>query len=282
MNQEDSVQSVLNDKQPKETLAQQRFGQHAQAYVTSAPHAQGEDLDRLLALAQPQADWRVLDVATGGGHTALKFAPYVAHVTASDITPAMLNAAERHLTDKGVTNVAFKQVAAEDMPFDDASFDLVTCRIAPHHFDDAARFVREAARVLKPCGTLLVQDHLVPDDAMTARYYEAFEKLRDPSHNQAFTEAEWRAMFAAADLAVTHVERLYKDLNVDSWAERQGVTPNTKACLSALIELAPSAVLNWMQPQQWGTSEATYRCHHIIIAGALLPCRDPAMLQSEW
>jgi ubiquinone/menaquinone biosynthesis C-methylase UbiE len=54
------------------------------------------------------------------------------------------------------------------MPLDDASFDLVTCRIAPHHFDDVAAFVHEAARVLKPGGMLLVQDHLMPEDATTA------------------------------------------------------------------------------------------------------------------
>jgi ubiquinone/menaquinone biosynthesis C-methylase UbiE len=251
-----------------ETLSQQRFGRHAQNYVTSVPHAQGVDLDRLLELAQPQAGWAMLDVATGGGHTALKFAPYVAHVTASDITPAMLDAAEKHLTDRGVCNVDFRQVAAEAMPFDDASFDLVTCRIAPHHFDDAVRFVREAARVLKPGGTLLVQDHMMPEDAMAARYIESFEKLRDPSHNQAFTEVEWRAMFTEAGLRVNHVEQLYKELNFESWTERQGVTPSTKACLNVLLKQASPAARDWMQPQEWGTPDATFRCHHVIVRGS--------------
>ena len=87
------------DTNKPENISQQRFGQYAQAYVTSKPHAQGSDLERLLVLAQPQADWMVLDVATGGGHTALKFAPHVAHVTVSDITAAMLAAAEKHLTE---------------------------------------------------------------------------------------------------------------------------------------------------------------------------------------
>jgi ubiquinone/menaquinone biosynthesis C-methylase UbiE len=64
----------------------------------------------------------------------------------------MLAAAEVHITGKGVANVEFKQAAAESLPFDDAVFDLVTCRIAPHHFDDAARFVQEAARVTKSAG----------------------------------------------------------------------------------------------------------------------------------
>lgn len=250
-----------------ETLAQRRFGQHAQAYVTSAPHAQGADLGRLLALAQPQPDWVMLDVATGGGHTALTFAPHVAHVVASDLTPRMLAAAEAHIRAQGVTNVSFRQAAAEALPFDDAGFDLVTCRIAPHHFEDAARFVMEAARVLKPGGVLLVQDHLVPEAAPIARYTEAFEKLRDPSHNRAFTEGEWCAMFTAAGLTVTHAEPLVKVLNYDDWADRQGVTPHTKACLDALVALAPPAVREWMSPQRWGTPAATYSCHHVILRG---------------
>ena len=108
------------------------------------------------------------------------------------------------------------------MPFDDASFDLVTCRIAPHYFDDVARFVSEAARVLKSAGVLLVQDHLMPEDVAAARYIEAFEKLRDPSHNQAFTEGEWRTMFTEAGVTVTHVEQLHKDLNFKTWTDRQG------------------------------------------------------------
>jgi len=108
-----------NDGRPDEypeTLSQQRFGQFAQNYVTSVPHAQGEDLVRLLALARPHADWEMLDVATGGGHTALKFAPFVASVTVSDITPAMLEVAEKHLRRKGVSNAVFKQSAAEELP----------------------------------------------------------------------------------------------------------------------------------------------------------------------
>lgn len=248
-------------------LSQQRFGQFAEAYVTSAPHATGADLERLLALARPQPDWVMLDIATGGGHTVITFAPHVARVVASDLTPPMLEAAQAHITAQGVTNVTFRQAAAEDLPFDDADFDLVTCRIAPHHFADAARFVAEAARVLKPGGLLLVQDHLVAEEPLIARYTEAFEKLRDPSHNRAYTEDEWRAMFAAAGLKVSHAEPMVKELNYDAWAARQGVTPHTRACLNALVALAPPAAKAWMNPQAWGTPEATYSCHHLILRG---------------
>jgi ubiquinone/menaquinone biosynthesis C-methylase UbiE len=98
----------MTDSTDSESLSQQRYSEFAQGYVTSPVHARGEELDRLVEITQPQPDWIVLDVATGGGHTALKFAPYVAQVIATDLTPNMLEAAEAHITGKGVENVEFK------------------------------------------------------------------------------------------------------------------------------------------------------------------------------
>ena len=249
------------------SLSQQRFGEHAQNYVTSPTHAKGADLERLVELAQPQPDWRVLDVATGGGHTVLKFAPHVARVVASDITPQMLQAAEAYITGRGKTNVEFRHAAAENLSFDDNTFDLVTCRIAPHHFDAAAQFVMEAARVVKPGRLVLVQDQLLPDDDMIGLYVEVFEKLRDPSHNQAFNEAEWRGMFADAGLAVESVDTFTKSHSFDEWTTTQSVTPRTKACLVALLRLAPPAARDWLEPRDLDTPEATFVNHHIILAG---------------
>jgi ubiquinone/menaquinone biosynthesis C-methylase UbiE len=83
--------------------AQQRFGQFAQGYVESKSHAKGEDLDRMLELAQPQPDWLALDVATGGGHTALKFAPSVrrrmsgSSASSSSITRATSRSGSRRI-----------------------------------------------------------------------------------------------------------------------------------------------------------------------------------------
>jgi len=262
------------------TLSQQRFGVHAQNYVTSQTHAKGADLERLLELAQPQPHWIVLDVATGGGHTALKFAPHVARVVASDVTPQMLEAAKAYITGKGVRNVEFREANAENLPFDENTFDLVTCRIAPHHFDNAAgtavtQFVKEAARVVRcpepaegrPGGLVLIQDQQMPEDPVIAGYVEAFEKLRDPSHNHALTETEWRAAFAAAGLTLEHVETLVKSHSFDEWTTTQGVLPSTKACLEALIAAAPPGAVAWLQPRAFGTPEATFVNVHIILAG---------------
>jgi ubiquinone/menaquinone biosynthesis C-methylase UbiE len=110
----------------------------------------GESLDRLLVLAAPQPGWRLLNVATGGGHTALAFAPRVREVVATDLTPDRLAAPASYIRGLGAANVVCREADAIALPFDDGEFDLVTCRVAPHHFPDRAQFVREMARVLRP------------------------------------------------------------------------------------------------------------------------------------
>src|SRR5689334_7646748 len=141
--------------------AQERFGKYAQGYVDSKSHAQGGELGRLVELAQPQSDWLALDVATGGGHTALTFAAHVRQVIAYDMTLPMLQAARKFIEPKA-ENVAFAAGDAENLPFAPASFNLITCRIAAHHFPDVFKFVQSCARSLKPGGMLLVQDHVLP------------------------------------------------------------------------------------------------------------------------
>lgn len=252
----------------KKAQAQQRFGQYAQGYVTSATHAEGDDLERLVTLAQPQADWLALDVATGGGHTALKFAPYVGKVVASDLTPAMLNAARAFIHERGAANIVFSAGDAEALPFADNTFDLVTCRIAPHHFPDCFRFIQECARVIRPGGVLVIQDHLLPDDDRAARYIDSFERLRDPSHVRAFADYEWRGMFLDAGLTVEHAEDYSKNGGkLVTWAERQGCAPDVIERLQVMLAQAPQAVADWLHPTCAGTPDAEFEHRYILIVG---------------
>src|SRR5687767_9122486 len=148
---------------------QEQFGGSAAAYVTSPGHAAGDDLDTLVAWGRALAPRRVLDVATGGGHTALAFAGVAPQVTACDLTEAMLRAARGLVRDRGA---AARFVAGDvvTLPFRDGAFDVVTCRIAPHHFPDVAGAVREVRRVLRAGGSFLVQDILGHDDGEAAAF----------------------------------------------------------------------------------------------------------------
>ncbi|MBU2532689.1 MAG: methyltransferase domain-containing protein, partial [Alphaproteobacteria bacterium] len=146
-------------------LVRELFGANAANYVVSDVHAKGASLARLVEIVDPKPDWQGLDIATGGGHTALVFAPHVARMIASDLTREMLAQVEAQVRDKAIGNVDTVEADAEALPFDDASFNLVTCRIAPHHFPDIPKFVSEVYRVTKPGGVFALVDNAAPDEA---------------------------------------------------------------------------------------------------------------------
>ena len=250
-----------------QSLSRQRYSRFAAAYVTSVTHATGPDLENLVHMAQPESHWRVLDIATGGGHTALTFAPFVASVVASDLTPAMLEQAAAHIRAKNVHNVSYREAAATDLPFADESFELVTCRIAAHHFPDAQRFVHESARVLRPGGLLLLQDQMLPAHRPSAAWIDNFERLRDPSHNCAYSETAWRAMFARAGLRVEQNAQVVKRHNLHDWARRQGNDDDAIARLEALLRNAPPQAALWADPQDVGSPQATFKIRQLQLAG---------------
>ena len=86
-------------------LNRERYARAAEKYVASAVHATGMGLPRMLELAEMQANWQVLDVATGGGHTAYHFAPHVKTVIASDFTERMAQSAQNFVREQGVNNI---------------------------------------------------------------------------------------------------------------------------------------------------------------------------------
>ena len=143
-------------------LVQEQFGANARTYITSQPHAKGASLQRLVELVEPQPDWQALDIATAAGHTAFAFAPHVAHVRATDITLQMLDVAREQAATRGIGNVTVEHADADNLPYPDGQFDLLTCRIAPHHFPDIGAFLQESVRVLRAGGILAVVDNVVP------------------------------------------------------------------------------------------------------------------------
>ena len=224
-----------------------QFGANADAYVTSQVHAQGASLQRLIELTQPQPDWQVLDVATGAGHTALAFAPYVAQVIASDVTPEMLQKTAVLAQERNLKNLITQEADAEALPFADGQFACVTCRIAPHHFPRIDLFVQEAARVLKSDGICAIVDNIVPEGE-AGDYINAFEKLRDPSHHRCLSSAEWQQIFANAELSMLHTESLPKTMQFEWWARRMTNDDALVAQIKAMLLDAPSAAREALQP----------------------------------
>lgn len=226
----------------------EQFGANAEHYVDSKPHAKGVSLQRLSQLIAPQADWRVLDIATAAGHTAFIFASQVQHVIASDITPEMLPLAQQGAKERGLSNITTDIADAEALPYEDMSFDLVTCRIAPHHFPNVDQFVQEVARVLRVGGLFALVDNIVPADSGGV-FINAFEKKRDPSHYRALSLAEWVMLFEDTGLTVTHHETLEKQMAFASWAKRHNETTQQELKQLLFAEAPPSAQV-FLHPEE--------------------------------
>jgi ubiquinone/menaquinone biosynthesis C-methylase UbiE len=242
------------------SLVEQQFGAHAAAYATSAVHAKGASLARLVELVKPQRGWQTLDVATGAGHTAAAFAPHVASVIASDLTEEMLREAAKLAAARGFANMETTRADAEALPFEDARFDLVTCRIAAHHFPDVPTFVAEVWRVLSEGGTFALVDNIAPDAESTPGFsnaeqrdaaltYNAFEKIRDPSHNRCLGMAEWTEVVTDTGFEVLGKERLPKDMEFQPWAERMGPDATTVERLRSMLTEASPALKAFLKPR---------------------------------
>lgn len=206
-------------------LVSHQFGARAQAYVTSAVHAQGADLDHLVEILRGSAAARVLDLGCGGGHVTFHVAPLVATVTAYDLSREMLAAVARQCTERGLNNVATEQGAAEVLPFSDATFDVVISRYSAHHWHGFAAALAEARRVLKPQGRAIFMDVVSPGLALLDTYLQCVEMLRDPSHVRNYSLPEWRAALQSAELT-PGTERAYRmRLDFSAWIARM----NTQA-----------------------------------------------------
>jgi SAM-dependent methyltransferase len=135
------------------------------------------------------SDMVVLDVACGAGHAAEQVAPHVRQIVGLDLTPALLEAGADRLRQAGITNVLLQEGNAADLPFVDASFDLVLCRGALHHFSRPEQAVAEMARVCRPGGRVVVSDMVAPSAEVRAAFDDLHRRL-DPSHAGVLLEAE--------------------------------------------------------------------------------------------
>lgn len=179
-----------------------QFDRQSDRYGRSHILADTADVAEALALVGPSEGRPALDVATGGGHAALRLAREGWKVTAGDISARMLENAGRLLQDAGFA-IETRLFPAEEMPFSDASFDLVSSRVAPHHFSSPQRFALEAARVLRPGGHLLLIDGCVPDnDPESEEWLHRVEKWRDPSHGRFLSRASWETLVAKSGLSL--------------------------------------------------------------------------------
>ena len=202
-----------------------QFSQHADYYAQSSVHAEGDTLEVILNFADPKGTEKTLDIATGTGFTAFALAPKVEHVVATDLTPEMVGKAADLAQEQAIRNVTFSVAAAEALPFATASLDLVTCRLAPHHFQDVPAFLREVYRVLRKDGLFCMVDSVSPELERLITWQNRVETLRDESHVYGYPPSQWDAMITEAGFEIEETAHTRNALMSFLWWVRPQKNP---------------------------------------------------------
>jgi ubiquinone/menaquinone biosynthesis C-methylase UbiE len=190
----------------RQSASAAQFDRQSDRYGKSHILADTHDVALGLQGVPVPAGGAALDVATGGGHTALWLARQGWKVTAGDIAPRMLENARKLCAEAGFV-IQTRLFPAEEMPFTGSYFDLVTVRVAPHHFSSPGKFGQETARVLKPGGHFLLLDGSVPDDdPETEEWLHRVEKWRDSSHGRFLSRNSWEDLVRGAGMKVVRAE----------------------------------------------------------------------------
>jgi SAM-dependent methyltransferase len=189
------------------------WSERAEAYRTSAIHAEGEDLDLTVAWCEPGPGVSVLDVATGGGHVARRLREAGATVVTVDPAPGMR---------------ADTTASAEDLPFADSSFDAVACRVAAHHFSDVVAAVKEIARVAR-------HRVVICDNTFVSESSEEADRVRDPSHVRNYAQPEWHSFFELAGLELADERFLLRPLEIQPWLDRTQTPPEGQMRVRELL-----------------------------------------------
>lgn len=226
---------------------ERQFGDQANAYLTSAVHAQGKDLQRLATLLQPHGNAHLLDLGCGAGHASFTAAAVVKSVVSYDLSAQMLQVVSQAAADKNLTNIAVQQGLAESLPFGDQSFDIVISRYSAHHWHDVGQALREVKRVLRPGGKVIFMDVVSPGHPVLDIYLQTVEVLRDTSHVRNYSPGEWLALFTDAGLVINEVtsDRLY--LEFSSWIARMRTPEYFSTAIRELQKSASESVINHYQ-----------------------------------
>jgi ubiquinone/menaquinone biosynthesis C-methylase UbiE len=217
-------------------VVRREFGRQASRFGGPGLTLSNRDyLQWIVSQLELSSDAEVLDVAAGTGHLSRAIAPHVRRVVAVDITPEMLAQGRQEAEREGLTNLTFEHGLAEDLPYGTDTFDLVVSRFSLHHFTHPRRPFQEMVRVCRRGGQVAIIDLISPDDPTVAVTYNALERLRDPSHTRALTDAELQQVMQAGGVTIVHTAGRDVEAHVERWMDLTHPTPEARQTITAAL-----------------------------------------------
>ena len=219
-------------KKHKEAV-QKQFGKTVEAFSKTATRDTPEILAEKVESAKPKSTDLTLDVACGPGELVLGLAARVSFARGIDLTQEMLHRAQEFQRERNITNAAFDRGEAEQLPYPDHSFDLVTCQCSFHHMPKPELALREMVRVAKPDGRLMVIDPVAPESDAKFDLLNRIESLRDPSHASTLRLTTFLSMFDDLGLEITRQSLRRRERSFNKWMLRAGLEPKHKRYVEA-------------------------------------------------
>lgn len=230
----------------------------------------GKTLTRVIELVEPKKDDMVLDLASGPSYLAMALAPQVKQVYTTDITHFGIDEGRRAAAEKGLTNIQHFTCDAEALPFKDGQFNLVTSRIAPHHFHDVRRSMHEIARMVPKGGKVAIADTVVPADEEIDKFINYLDHLHDPTHIRNYSVREWKVLFADAGLKIKHFE---EDVVEDDrgeclreWLGRTGANAQTIRTATGVLVAAKGKIKDALSLRS-ERGELYFQIKRVVITG---------------
>ncbi len=228
----------MSEPKPSSQDVQQHFAARAATYQGAGD----ETLTAMVEFAALIPTTVALDVATGTGAVAFELAPAVGRqgrVVGVDLTLAMLQrAAERRRASAAHAPERRVQLASADttrLPFRDACFAVVACRFSVHHFTEVVAGLAEMARVLRPGGRLVIGEFCLPEEPDKAARLNHLERLRNPSHVEAFSESRLRELMADVGCPGRAVRHFTRHTTASAWASTANTSPEDEAEIRRLL-----------------------------------------------
>jgi DNA gyrase subunit B len=206
------------------------FGLRAPTYDNSSSWCTDTDLGELLLdLARPGPQDRVLDVACGTGLVSRLFTGRVAELVGVDLTEGMAEQARPYLDRLVLT-------AAEDLPFEDDTFDIVVCRQGIQ-FMDLPAAVEEMVRVVRPGGRVVVVNLCAYDERDSEEYFEIL-RLRNPVRRHFFLPSGLEELLAKAGCEQTRTRSYVSVEDVDVWSDNGAIEEERREAIREVYRRA--------------------------------------------
>ena len=204
-------------------------------------------------VAEREKPYRAADLGSGGGHVAYRLASHAQSVMAIDLSAAMLEAVQETAHKRGILNIETCVAPAEDLPLEDATFDMLCCRFSAHHWRNFQVGVREARRVLKPAGTAIFIDVVSSGNPVFDTHLQAVELLRDPSHVCNYTDAQWTAALSNAGFRVNSTRKRRLRMDFQSWVDRMRTPDVHRVAIRSLQEWASTDTASYFEIEADGS-----------------------------